>query len=105
MRRGRIVLDILQSHQRTIECANPDPESVQRLSESTVNNLADAQPEYHLVLTRRQLPRDSPSSTIESGRTIPTIADLLFASARTFTQVVALAVTRSAEPALRVALD
>ena len=79
--------------------------SDQRLIESTVNNLADAQPEYHLVLTRRQFPRDSPNSTTESGRIIPTIADLVFASARTFTQVVALAVTRSVELALRGGLD
>ena len=35
---------------------------------------------------------------------IPTIADLLFASARTFTQVVALPVTNS-EPAVRVGVD
>jgi hypothetical protein len=70
-----------------------------------VNSRADAQPEYHLVLTRRQFPRDSPSSTIESGKIIPTIADLLFASARTFTQVVALAVTSSVELAARVGLD
>ena len=79
----------------------PDLISAQRLS---VNNLADAQPENHLVLTRRQPRRISPSSTIESGKMIPTIADLAFASARTFTQVVALADTSSDELAVRIGL-
>lgn len=77
----------------------------QRRIESTANNFADAQPESHLVSTRRQPRRDSPSSTIESGRMIPTMADLPFASARTFTQVVAFADTNSVEPAVRVGLD
>jgi hypothetical protein len=36
---------------------------------------------------------------------IPTIADVPFASARTFTQVVALADTRSVKPAVRVESD
>ena len=69
-----------------------------------MNSLADAHPEKNLVLTRRQLRRDSPSSTIESGRMIPTIADLLVASARTFTHVVALAETSSVVPPARVGL-
>ena len=36
---------------------------------------------------------------------IPTIADLPFGSARTFTQVVAFADTNSVEPGVRVVLD
>src|SRR4026208_1408859 len=90
-----------KSYSTAAVASTSDP---QRLTEPTMNNSADAQPENHLVLTRRQLRRISPSSTIESGRMIPTIADLLFASARTFTQVVALADTSSFEPAVRVGL-